>query len=308
MLGNFRKQKKSSSKESRAATVISRLEEIRKIGIIAMFSDDDLMEMIVLKGGSAISFFYSAYSRASTDLDFSLCDDFDKEKLHVIEEKIRKVLEITFQEHGYFLFDFKFYEKPKVRKEGLVDFWGGYKVEFKLIEKERLKEFDGDYKKMRKSAMVLGSGAKKPFTIDISKHEFCGARTEQKLDGFTIYVYTPEMLVIEKMRAICQQMPEYHYGTKSPRAKDFFDIYILMEFCKIDLLQKVNLELFKLIFEIKDVPLTLIEKIPEYREFHAKDFVSVPATIYSGFDLKDFDFYFDYVVEKISGLKILWEV
>ena len=32
---------------------ISKLDEIRKLGIIAMFSDDDLMEMFVLKGGNA---------------------------------------------------------------------------------------------------------------------------------------------------------------------------------------------------------------------------------------------------------------
>lgn len=98
--------------------------------------------------------------------------------------------------------------------ELLKDFWGGYRVEFKLLEKERLKDFSGDMEKMRKSAMALGSGEKKPFTIDISKHEFCGPKAEKELDGFTIYVYTPEMMVIEKVRAICQQMPEYPYGTK----------------------------------------------------------------------------------------------
>jgi hypothetical protein len=30
----------------------AKLAEIRKLGIIAMFSDDDLMEMLVLKGGN----------------------------------------------------------------------------------------------------------------------------------------------------------------------------------------------------------------------------------------------------------------
>jgi predicted nucleotidyltransferase component of viral defense system len=287
---------------------ISELEKIRKLGIIAMFSDDDLMEMLVLKGGNAIALFYSEYSRASIDLDFSLCDDIDKEKFHVIEEKIRKVLESTFQENGYLVFDFKFYEKPKVRKAGLKDFWGGYRVEFKLMEKERLKDFSGDMEKMRKSAMALGSGEKKPFTIDISKHEFCGPKAEKELDGFTIYVYTPEMMVIEKVRAICQQMPEYPYGTKSARARDFFDIFVLMETRKIDLLTEENLELFRLIFKAKEVPLQLIGEIPESREFHERDFVSVAATVHTGFELRDFDYYFDYVVEKTKGLKILWEV
>ena len=69
---------------------ISKLDEIRKLGIIAMFSDDELMDMLVLKGGNAIALFYSEYSRASVDLDFSLCDDFDKGKFAIIEAK-RKI-------------------------------------------------------------------------------------------------------------------------------------------------------------------------------------------------------------------------
>lgn len=120
---------------------LSELEEIRKIGIIAMFSDDDLMAMLVLKGGNAISMFYGEYSRASIDLDFSLCDDIDKKDFSTIESKIKKVLEKSFQEHGYFVFDFKFYEKPRVKKEGIKDFWGGYRVEFKLRKKNALKIF-----------------------------------------------------------------------------------------------------------------------------------------------------------------------
>ncbi len=47
-------------------------------GIIAMFSDDELMEMLVLKGGNAMALFYSEYSRASIDLDFSLCGNLER--------------------------------------------------------------------------------------------------------------------------------------------------------------------------------------------------------------------------------------
>lgn len=273
-----------------------------------MFSDDDLMDMLVLKGGNAISLFYEEYSRPSVDLDFSLCDDIDKERFPIIESKIHKVLETTFQEHGYFMFDFKFYEKPKKRKTTLKNFWGGYKVEFKLVEKERLKDFQGDLEKMRKSALSLGSSEKKPFTIDISKYEFCGCKEEKELDGFTIYVYTPEMIVIEKIRAICQQMRAYPYGTRSARARDFVDIFILMQNRKIDLLKPENLELFKLIFSVKEVPLNLIGEIREYRDFHEKDFSSVVATMIAGVDLESFDFYFDYVVKETGKLKILWEI
>ncbi len=44
---------------------ISKLDEIRKLGIIAMSSDDELVEMLVLKGGNAIALFYSEYSPVS---------------------------------------------------------------------------------------------------------------------------------------------------------------------------------------------------------------------------------------------------
>ena len=47
-----------------------------------------------------------------------------------------------------------------------------------------------------------------------------------ELDDYTIYVYSPTMIAIEKLRAICQQMPEYALQRRpSARARDFYDIY-----------------------------------------------------------------------------------
>jgi predicted nucleotidyltransferase component of viral defense system len=286
---------------------LSKLQEIRKITIIAMFSDDDLMKILVLKGGNAISLFLKDYSRASIDLDFSLCDDIDNENQPLIEEKIRTVLEKTFKEHGYVVFDYKFYPKPKIRKEGLEDFWGGYRIEFKVIQVSRYKELGGDINKIRQASIPLGEGEKKPFTIDISKHEFCGFKKDFELDGYTIYVYTPEMMVIEKIRAICQQMPEYPYGNKGARARDFYDIHLLMESCNIDLTSKENLELTEVIFRAKDVPLNLIGKIPKYKAYHESDFISVSSSTQSGMEVRDYDYYFDYVVDKTKGLEVLWK-
>jgi hypothetical protein len=45
--------------------------------------------------------------------------------------------------------------------------------------------------------------------VEISKFENCSDKTGVELDDHTVYVYSPAMLVIEKLRAICQQMPEY---------------------------------------------------------------------------------------------------
>jgi len=46
------------------------LEKLKKLTIIAMVSDDYLMEKLVLKGGNALDLFYGISPRASLDLDF----------------------------------------------------------------------------------------------------------------------------------------------------------------------------------------------------------------------------------------------
>ena len=51
-------------------------DEIRRLTITALFSDDELYDEIVLKGGNAISLVYGYGSRGSLDLDFSIEQDF----------------------------------------------------------------------------------------------------------------------------------------------------------------------------------------------------------------------------------------
>jgi len=48
------------------------IDEIRKLAIIALFSDDDLMDTLVLKGGNALTFAYNVSNRASIDVDVSM--------------------------------------------------------------------------------------------------------------------------------------------------------------------------------------------------------------------------------------------
>jgi Nucleotidyl transferase AbiEii toxin, Type IV TA system len=88
-------------------------------------------------------------------------------------------------------------------------------------------------------------GQRSVFSIDISKHEYTAGKTQVDLDGFAVFVYTPEMIVCEKLRAICQQMPEYGPVVKrsragSPRARDFIDIQALMSARMVDLTTKQN--------------------------------------------------------------------
>jgi hypothetical protein len=110
------------------------------------------------------------------------------------------------------------------------------------------------------------------------------------------------MIVFEKVRAVCQQMPEYRAIIKtlipSPRSRDFFDIYMLLNKFPVDICDENNVKILKAIFEIKKVPFELLKKINEHREYHRADFDSLQATVRPSLKLEEFDYYFDYVVEK----------
>jgi len=282
------------------------IDKIKKIALIAIYSDDDLMDLFVLKGGSAIDIIYGDDSgRASIDLDFSLEKDFEKDRMSELVKKIEDSLERTFSDAGYITFDFEFTERPKEKGFG-PDFWGGYKVVFKVTEKDLYEKYRDNTERLRKSSMVVGLKNKKKFQIDISKYEYCAHKRESEVDDYIVYVYTPEMIVFEKIRAICQQMPEYEEIIKSknssPRSADFFDIYYLMERFRIDILCDENRKMLKEIFEIKQVPTDFIMKIKDYREFHRQGFDSLKDTVRPGKEIREFDFYFDYVIDKFDKI------
>ena len=45
------------------------------------------------------------------------------------------------------------------------------------------------------------------------------------LEGTTIYLYSPLMIVYEKIRASCQQLEDYKLVGDKTRARDLYDIY-----------------------------------------------------------------------------------
>src|SRR5690242_7297747 len=109
-------------------------QKIKKLVIIAMFSDDVLMERLVLKGGNALDLIHHISARASVDVDLSINDDFTSEELLALRGRIEKALRDTFRPEGYQAFDIKLEEQPEGLTADLKDFWGGYSVEFKLVE------------------------------------------------------------------------------------------------------------------------------------------------------------------------------
>ena len=248
---------------------------------------------------------YGISERASIDLDFSMCLDFDESDLSAIDERIRKTLRDTFSGEGYVVFDIDFVQRPrKVERSEL--FWGGYRINFKLIERGRFEGNADDLGFMRRNAKVIGVNGKKIFQIDISKFEYCEGKIAERLDGYTIYVYTPKMIVFEKVRAICQQMPEYKNIVKTmrsaPRARDFCDIYMLLTRFPFDIYSEDSVKLLRGIFETKKVPLELLQSIHNYREYHRLDFDSLKDTVRGRSELKSFDFYFDYIIGQFGGI------
>jgi hypothetical protein len=152
---------------------------------------------------------------------------------------------------------------------------------------------------------VVGPEQRRKFSVDMSKFEYCQGKVERELDSFSIFVYTPEMIVIEKLRAICQQMPEYGLRSRpSARARDFYDIWRVVSAAKLDLATAENAALARQIFAAKLVPLALLERVELQREFHRPDWPAVTAAV-SG-SLQDFDYYFDFVVERVMALKASW--
>jgi predicted nucleotidyltransferase component of viral defense system len=280
---------------------VNSIERIKKLAIIAMVSNDVLMEQLVLKGGNAIDIVYQLSGRASVDLDYSMSTKFDKDDLDSIIATINNALIETFKIEGLSVFDLKFSEKP----EGIGDidemeFWGGYQIEFKLIPIPYYSQHSGNVIRLRKNATVTGPNNRQTFRIDIGKFEYCDGKVAKEVDGYTVFVYSAEMLILEKLRAICQQIPEYREKiVKShppgPRARDFFDIYTIAQTFPIDLNNDRTKMTLYAIFEVKKVPINYINQISAQREFHRTDYVSLKDTVKSGVDLKDFDFYFDYV-------------
>ncbi len=287
----------------------SRLNVIRKLVIIALFSDDDLMDVFVLKGGNAISLIYELAYRASQDIDVSMAGDFDKKELGVVKHKLERALTVTFREHGYEIFDVKLEPRPMQLDEDKIDFWGGYQLEFKIAERTTFNEYKSDLAALRRRAVAVRDDQKKIFRVDISKYEFCTVKEPRDLDGYRIYVYTPVMVIYEKLRAICQQMEAYSsiVPTHKPRARgrDFFDIHLLIEKRNLNdtLHDPENLILLEKIFAAKRVPLKLLSQIRNEAEFHRHDFQAVMATVTTDYDLQDFDYYFDCVARLVESLK-----
>jgi len=288
--------------------------EIRLLVLEAIYSNDLLSELMVLKGGSAIRL-YDLEKRESYDMDFSLLE-FDK---NFDEEHFRKEIEnaivTCFENYNYKIFGFKFIAKPKKRRNEQIEDWGGYNITFKFLPIEQFEKICEKNKKTKNKELshcfYEFIGTKKAIEIEISKKEYCPrgkyGYKEKDLEGIKVKLYSPEMIIFEKLRAICQQMEEYkERNKKTPRARDFFDIVIINSQYPIDRNTSQDFEFFKnllvKIFEVKKVPLELLSrnKFEKYRNFHKLDFESVKQIVVEKDKLQNFDYYFNEVLKIVD--------
>lgn len=294
------------------------IRKIKGIALKALFADDMILENLVLKGGNAMDLGLNMSTRASLDLDLSMDKEFESNA--DFEARIRHAIEDGFAREGYRVVDFNFRPVPRgiENDADLIEFWGGYSVDFKIISTEEFDGLGGDVDRIRRACETIGSNGSTKFEIDISKHEYNKAKRIVVFDGLRVAIYTPSALVAEKLRAICQQMPEYGPIVKrsrgaGARAKDFTDIYTICNHpdfgSEVDFSSKEFQVLVRKVFEAKRVPVDWIGKIRDMHDIHESDFPSVLATILPGAELPstNFDFYFDFVVKKCEQLETLWD-
>ncbi len=163
-------------------------EEIRRITIIALFSDDELVDQLVLKGGNALSLIHKISSRTSLDLDFSLATDLGD--LDDARTRIFRALKDRFDSHGYVVFDEQLKRKPRLDGPDERPWWGGYELKFKIIEKKKHQQLSNHPEKRSIDAQTVGPGQRRVFMVDLSKHEYTDGKQEFELENYAIYVYS----------------------------------------------------------------------------------------------------------------------
>lgn len=240
------------------------IRDVIEIAVVGIFSDALLSKKLVLKGGSAMHLLEKVDERMSTDIDFSV-----QEKLvdsSNFFDHMKKKLEKVYRGYKYDVIDFKYEPRPKNRGEQ-PDWWSGWVCTFKLSSLEHRKK---SLETRRRLALVpIGANSSK-MDIEISEHEYCGNLHKKTIRGVKICGYSRVSLIVEKIRALCQQHPSYEYlTTKRNRSRDLVDIYNLAQnHVNADFINECR-EVLPDIFQAKYVDLKLLEI------FWEDDFVAV---------------------------------
>ncbi len=275
------------------------IDEVIRESVVALFSNSILEKTLVLKGGAALHLAEKIDSRLSSDMDFSIAEAIENPDTYFKE--VTDVLQNQFGALDYDVIDSRHERKPKVRMEGLPLFWGGWVYTFKLSAKKTRR--DSPEARQRSALMPEGSNTTK-IEIEISEYEYCGDVEIVRIDGTKVHVYSNILLVLEKLRAICQQHPSYPYGTKKNRARDYYDIFCLVKkYRSSENFYKALKAHIAAVFDAKKVPLDLLDRIfdADFVALQAANFPSVKDTVKES--IEEFPFYLEQLRILVSQIQ-----
>jgi predicted nucleotidyltransferase component of viral defense system len=266
-----------------------KIEEVITQTIIAIYSTPLPSKTLFLKGGSAMRLFDNLTSRLSIDADFSVNTDIDNESKFFRD--LKSSVGACFRRKGFDIIDFEWNRKPKKIRAKYPDWWGGWLCEFKLVSfKHRGKLIETK----RRNALIPDGANSSKVTVEISKHEYCGRKRTKTIQGVKIFGYSRELLVLEKIRAICQQHPDYAYRSSKNRARDFYDIYELTANADDGFISRCSSQIEK-VFRAKEVPLQILASLREvdFIDEQRRGFDAVKDTVIG--EIHDFDVYVEHL-------------
>lgn len=266
-----------------------KIEEVITQTIIAIYSTPSLSKTLFLKGGSALRLFDNLTSRLSIDTDFSVHTDINNESKFF--QDLKSSVSAHFQRKEFDIIDFKWNRKPKKIRAGYPDWWGGWLCEFKLVSfQHRGKVIETK----RRNALIPDGANSSKVTMEISKHEYCGKKRTKTIQGVKIFGYSRELLVLEKIRAICQQHPDYAYRSSKNRARNFYDIYELTANTDDSFISRCR-SLIEKVFRAKEVPLKILASLWEvdFIDEQRRGFDAVKDTVIG--EIHDFDVYVEHL-------------
>lgn len=267
--------------------------------LIGIYSDNLLSNSLFLKGGQALRFKEKLTNRFSADADFSTPSSIDN--VDIFFEALYSALALVFRDRGYYLFAFKYTKRPNKLKDGSPDFWSGWGVEFKIIEESK-RNLPLDV--INREALIPEGASSPKITLDISEYEYCGSVERVKIaHGVEINSYSRALLILEKIRAICQQHITYPHRNSDQRARDYYDIERLWNKA---LQEEADSHLFiqelkthiRSVFEAKDVDIEILQRIfdSEFIEIQRTGWPQIESTVKG--KIQDFDYY----VETLRGI------
>lgn len=274
-----------------------KIDEVINETIIAIYRNPAASNQLFLKGGSAMRLFDNLTSRLSIDIDFSVdtaVDDvsrfFDNMKFKIITR---------FQDFKYEAIDFNWIRKPNRKRKDKPNWWGGWSFEFKIVS---YAHHGKSIEIKRRNALIPEGANSSKIIVEISEHEYCKNGRTKVVNGVTILGYSRELIVSEKIRAICQQHPEYKFNLNKNRARDFYDIYELTKDVDDDFTHRCSLHINN-VFKAKEVPISILKSLWEedFIDKQRRGFDQVKDTVQG--KVYDFDFYLEnlrFLVKEIA--------